>query len=66
VRIIALLTEAASVNALLTHWGEPTTPPNVARARGLPLWDSVAEPVPHREDAPAPVPEYGFDQRLSR
>jgi len=65
VRIIAFLTEAASVNALLTHLGEPTTPPKVARARGPPLWDPVTEPVLRWEDAPAPVPEYVFDQRLS-
>ena len=65
VRIIAFLTEPASVNALLTHLGEPTTPPKLARARSPPLWDSVTEPVPDWEDAPAPVPEYVFDQRLS-
>ena len=64
-RIIAFLTEAASVNALLTHLGEPTTPPKVARAHGPPLWDPVTEPVPHRQHAPAPVPEYVFDQPLS-
>jgi hypothetical protein len=65
VRIIAFLTEAASVNPLLTHLGEPTTPPKLARARGPPLWDPVTEPVLRWEDAPAPVPEYVFDQRLS-
>jgi Putative transposase len=49
--------------ALLTHLGEPTTPPEVAPARGPPLWDPVTESVPHWGAAPAPVPEYVLDQR---
>ena len=64
-RSIAFPTEPASVNALLTHLGEPSTPPKLARARGPPLWDPVTEQVPRWEDAPARVPQYRFDQRLS-
>jgi hypothetical protein len=64
-RIIAFITQAPAVNTILRHLGEPTTPPEVARARGPPLWDPVAEPVAHWADSPAPVPEYVFDQRQS-
>ena len=65
VRIIALVTEPASVNALLSHLGEPTAPPEVAPARGPPLWERAHEPVPDWAQAPAPVPEFVFDQRIS-
>jgi hypothetical protein len=63
VRIIAFLTEPASVNALLSHLGEPTAAPEVAPARGPPLWEQAAQS--HWDDTPAPAPEYVFDQRLS-
>jgi len=62
--IIAFITEPPAVNMILRHLGEPTTPPEVARARGPPLWDQAAEPVPDWAEAPAPVPEFVFDQRL--
>jgi len=64
-RIIAFITEAPSINAMLIQLGEPTTPPEVAPARGPPLWDPAAEPLPEWGDSPAPVPELVFDQRLS-
>jgi hypothetical protein len=64
-RMIAFVTDAALIHAILAHLGEPTAPPEVAPARGPPLWDLVAEPVPRWDDCPAPVPEYVFDQRLS-
>jgi hypothetical protein len=62
-RIIAFLTEPASVNALLSHLGEPTAAPEVAPARGPPPWEQAAQS--HWDDTPAPAPEYVFDQRLS-
>lgn len=64
-RIIAFITEAPTVKTILRHLGEPTTPPELARARGPPLWDPAAEPVARWDDSPAPVPEFVFDQRLS-
>ena len=63
--LIAFVTEAAAVKTILWHLGEPTTPPEVARARGPPLWEQVPEPMGHRDEAPAPVPEFVFDQRVS-
>jgi hypothetical protein len=62
-RIIAFLTEPASVNALLSHLGEPSAAPEVAPARGPPLGEQAAQS--HRDDTPAPAPEYVFDQLLS-
>ena len=64
-RLIAFITQAPAVNTILGHLGEPTTPPEVAPARGPPLWDHVAEPAPGWDAPPASVPEFVFDQRLS-
>jgi len=63
-RIIAFITEPRAVNTILGHLGEPTTPPEVARARGPPLWDQAPELLADWADAPTPVPEFVFDQRL--
>jgi hypothetical protein len=65
VPIIAFLTEPASVHPLLSHLSEPSAPPEVAPARGPPLWEPVDEPVADRGEAPAPLPEFVFDQRIS-
>ena len=51
-RIIAFLTEPPAVKTVLRHLGEPITPPEVARARGPPLWDESAEFLPHGADSP--------------
>jgi hypothetical protein len=64
-RIIAFITQAPALNTILAHLGEPTSPPEVAPARGPPLWDQAPEPLANWDDAPAPVPEFVFDQRLS-
>jgi hypothetical protein len=62
-RIIAFVIDAPAVNPILAHLGEPTRPPQVAPARGPPLWEQL--PQPQWDDTPAPVPEFVFDQRLS-
>ena len=64
-RIIAFLTDAGAVRDLLTHLGEPTSPPPIAPARGPPLWEMAD--VDHGEfDPPAqPEPDYQFDQRIA-
>ena len=54
-RIIAFITEAPARHSVLCL-GEPTTPPEVAPARGPPLWEQAAQPLAHWEDATAPVP----------
>jgi hypothetical protein len=53
-----------SVDLGSPHRAKPTTPPEAAPARGPPLWDQAAEPVPEAADCPAPVPEFVFDQPL--
>jgi hypothetical protein len=63
-RIIAFLSDAPYIHASLDHFGEPATPPEVAPARGPPLWDSAPEPPPDWAASSAPVPEFVFDQRL--
>jgi hypothetical protein len=65
-RLIAFVTDPPAGKSILAHLGEPTTAPQLARARGLPLWDPAPEPLANWDEAPAPVPEFVFDQRLSR
>ena len=64
-RIIAFVTDPLPVKTILAHLGEPTTAPEPARARGPPLWDQAPERGANRDDAPAPAPEFVFDQRVS-
>jgi hypothetical protein len=64
-RLIAFVTAPSEVTTILAHLGEPTTQPEVARARGPPLWEQAPEPMGNWDAAPAPVPEFVFDQRLS-
>ena len=72
-RIIAFLTAAVNVRALLEHLGEPATPPRLAQARGPPAWDEDAGSASHWEDDSAvpgdplaqPESAYEFDQRVT-
>ena len=64
-RIIAFVTDPLPVKTILAHLGEPTTAPEPARARGPPLWDQTPERRANPDDAPAPAPEFVFDQRVS-
>ena len=63
-RIIALITEAPCVRAILASIGEPTTPPKAAPARGPPTEDEAFERVRGWNETPVPAPEFVFDQRL--
>ena len=63
-RIIAFVIDARARHSILTPLGEPTSPPEVAPARGPPLWEQAPAPVALWDDTPAPVPEFVFDQRL--
>jgi len=67
-RIIAFITEAVDVRKILTHIGEPATPPRIASARGPPEWyEGSGETSIEAEDDPLvqPEPEYEFDQQVS-
>jgi len=55
---------SASVRAILVSIGEPTTPPEVAPARGPPAGDEAFERVRGWNETPVPVPAFVFDQRL--
>ena len=65
-RLIAFVTDSASITRILEHLGEPTRPPPVSPARAPPGWEgmldltSVYDPV-----APVPEPDYEFDQRVT-
>jgi hypothetical protein len=45
-RIIAFISEAVDVRAILEHIGEPTTPPRIASARGPPSLPQQPSPTP--------------------
>ncbi len=62
-RIVAFITEAAPVEQILTHIGEPPRPPPISPARGPPAWDEAPEPVPDWDLVAQPEPE--FDQRIT-
>ena len=64
-RIIAFVTDAPALHPSSPTWASPPPRPKWPRARGPPLWDQAPEPLAHWDDAPAPVPEFVFDQRLS-
>jgi hypothetical protein len=60
----AVVTEAASVQRILDHIGEPTTPPPISPCRGPPPWEETVEPV-FLDDVVQPEPEYLADQTVS-
>ena len=69
-RIIAFITQAVDVRTILTHSGEPATPPRISPARGPPEWyegEDSGEISIEAEDDPLvqPEPEDEFDQQVS-
>ena len=40
-RIIAFITDAAPIERILDHIGEPAEPPRIGPARGPPAWDDL-------------------------
>ncbi len=71
-RILAFITEAVDVRAILEHIGEPATPPRIAQARGPPEWyedateHAIAAEAGSAGDPYAqPAPECEYDQRVS-
>ncbi len=70
--IIAFITEAMPVRAILESIGEPAKPPRIAQTRGPPEWyeDATehtidAEACAARDPYAQPAPEYAHDQRVS-
>jgi hypothetical protein len=71
-RIIAFITDAVDVRAILEHIGEPSTPPRITSARGPPKWyeDSVEDAIDAEACLPGdplaqPEPAYEYDQRVT-
>ena len=64
-RLIAFITEAAPVERILTHIGEPPRPPPITPARGPPAWDDAPEPAADWDLLIQPEPDFEFDQRVS-
>jgi hypothetical protein len=65
-RILAFVTDTASVTRILQHLGEPTQPPPVSPARGPPEWGGSLDPRPGFDpSAPEPAPAFEFDQTAS-
>ncbi len=65
-RIIAFVTETASVTRILEHIGEPTKPPVLSPARGPPAWEETFNQTPAFDPlAAAPEPALEFDQTVT-
>ena len=65
-RLIAFVTETASVTRILEHIGEPAKPPRLSPARGPPTGQESFDQTPLFDPlAPAPEPAFEFDQRLT-
>jgi hypothetical protein len=65
-RIIAFITDPASIDRILSHIGEPTTPPPIAPARAPPLPSATFDQTPAYDLlAPKPVPDLELDQTRS-
>jgi hypothetical protein len=59
-RLIAFVTDSPSITRILDHLGKPPRPPPLSPARGPPGWAGVFDLT-----APAPTPDFEFDQRVS-
>ena len=63
---------AAHANKAALHIGAETEPPQIAPARGPPLWDGCDVPMddgvdvePHWDDTAQPAPDFDIDQRIN-
>ncbi|HUF31423.1 MAG TPA: hypothetical protein VMM77_12295 [Gemmatimonadaceae bacterium] len=64
-RILAFITAAEPVDAILTHLGLPTTPPPLSPARAPPQHDlgfHLDQTPAHDLTDPEPVPDFDLDQ----
>ena len=64
-RIIAFITDACAVREILTHIGEPTSPPRLMPARAPPLWEMQGATLGEDDPQAQSAPEYEFDQRVA-
>ena len=65
-RLIALITEPATIEPILTHLELPATPPPLAPARGPPLWETELDQTRAWGPAgPRPEPEFRVDHTVT-
>ena len=64
-RIIAFITEAVAIRDILSHLGEPTSPPRLLSARGPPLWEMAGVEPDESDPQAQPASAYEFDQRIA-
>ena len=64
-RIIAFITDAGAVREILSHLGEPTSPPRLMRARAPPLWEMQGAALDEKDPQAQSAPDYEFDKRIA-
>ncbi len=64
-RIVAFVTDTASVLRLLEHIGESTKAPVLLPARGPPAWELYDQTTVFEPVAPAPEAAFEFDQSVT-
>ena len=66
-KIVAFLTESDPIRRLLSHIGEPVTPPRTTPARAPPDWleADVDQTCTNDSEVAEPIPEFEFDQTVS-
>ena len=64
-RLLAFVTEGATIRRILVQVGEPTQAPVPKPAREAADWDLEPEPGLDWEEEISPEPEFKFDQRVS-
>ena len=71
-RIIAFITRSADIRQILDHIGVESEPPNIAPARGPPMWEDFdaqmgegAQVDADWDLAAQPAPDYEVDQRVN-
>jgi len=64
-RLLAFVTDGASIDRILTHIGESTQAPTAKPARGPPDWGQEPESEMDWEGQVPPESEFEFDQRIS-
>jgi hypothetical protein len=64
-KIIAFINEQPVIREILGHLGEPTVPPPLIPARGLPLWELPNAEFVENDLQTHPASDFEFDQRVA-
>lgn len=63
--LVPFVTDAGAVREILSHLGEPTSPPRLMGARAPPLREMQGATMGKDEAQPQPVPDYEYHQRTA-